>query len=106
MNRFRFDYDLTFAVLMMDADEHTYSRFGTQDYKSLSDRMSIAGLKKAMRDVLAAHRVGAKNWPAVPAVKPITLMDIPAYAKSKQAAEPCAHCHFVNNFRLRQLQTE
>ena len=107
MNRFKFDYDLTFAVLMMDADGRTYSRFGTQDYKSLSDRMSIAGLKRAMRDVLAQHSGGTRERSAKPNLQPtFTLMSIPAYARSKQAGQECAHCHFANNFRFRQLQTE
>lgn len=107
MNRFRFDYDLTFAVLLMDADGHTYSRFGTRDAKSETDRMSIPGLKGTMRAVLALHR----NWQAHAADKPVqkerfTLDDIPAFAHRTAAKQECAHCHFANNFRFAQLRAE
>ena len=60
---FRFDYDLTFAVLMMDAEGGVYSRFGSRDSKSPEDRMSIPGLKTAMRAVLALHRAAAPAPP-------------------------------------------
>ena len=34
------------------------------------------------------------------------LADIPAYSKSRQASQPCAHCHFANNYRFAQLKSE
>ncbi len=104
MNRFRFDYDLTFAVLMMAPDGETYSRFGARDGESETDRMSITGLKRTMRQVLARHR----RHPAgsAPPAKPFTLADIPAYRNSPTAKQECAHCHFANNFRLAQLRDE
>ena len=99
LNRFRFDYDLTFAVLMMDADGHTYSRFGSQDWHSSSDRMSVPGLKRAMREVLALH--GARKPASPAAAKPrATLADIPAFTRMKAAKEECYHCHFANNARI------
>jgi hypothetical protein len=107
MNRFRFDYDLTFAILMMDADGTTYSRFGSQDWRTLSARMSIAGLKTVMRQVLAQHRQHPAHRP--PASAPwtsFTLADIPAFRKGGGAKEECAHCHFANNFRFDQLRAE
>lgn len=110
MNFFRFDYDQTFAVLLMDAAGTTYSRFGTNDHKSDASRMSIPGLKRAMRAALKMHNEGWRpihpvNQP--PAKKEaFTLANIPAYAKSKTAAEACAHCHYANNFRFAQLREE
>lgn len=110
MNFFRFDYDQTFAVLLMDASGTTYSRFGSNDHKSDASRMSIAGLKRAMRGTLAMHRSG---WKPVSPInqpprqkEPFTLSDIPAYAKSKAAGESCAHCHYANNYRFAQLRDE
>src|SRR5689334_22946241 len=102
MNRFRFDYDLTFAVLMMDAEGGTYSRFGTRDAHSETDRMSIAGLKRVMRAVLALHRQHPATQAAVTSEqKPFTLDDVPAFAGSRAAKKgECAHCHFANNFRF------
>src|SRR5437879_11567574 len=106
MNRIRFDYDLTFAVLLMNAEGDTYARFGSRDANSETDRLSIAGLKRTMRAVLALHRSHpADHSPQSGAQKRFTLDDIPAFSSSKSAAKnECAHCHFANNFRLAQLR--
>jgi hypothetical protein len=107
MNRFRFDYDLTFAVLMMDADGTTYSRFGSQDWRTSSARMSIAGLKTAMRQVLSRHRQRPARGPAAAAsARRFTLADIPAFRNSRAVGEACAHCHYAHNFRFDQLRAE
>lgn len=110
MNFFRFDYDQTFAVLLMDANGTTYSRFGSNDHKSDANRMSIAGLKRAMRGALTMHRSGWKPISPInqaPRQKAaFTLSDIPAYAKSKAAGESCAHCHYANNYRFEQLRND
>lgn len=113
MKRFRFDYDLTFAVLMMNAEGATLSRFGTRDAESSTNRMSVAGLKRAMREVLARH---AKRPPEPPgadapargrAAKPLTLDDIPAYAESRHAkAGKCAHCHYAHQYSFQQLKDD
>jgi hypothetical protein len=107
MNRFRFDYDLTFAVLMMDADGGTYARFGSQDWRSSADRMSITGLKRAMRQVLERHARGQAR-PAAPGDRTprLTLDNIPAFRKSRAAKEACAHCHYAHNFRFAQRRAE
>jgi hypothetical protein len=103
MNLFKFDYDLTFAVLMMNANGYTYSRFGTMDATHTTERMSIAGLKKAMRDVLALHKNGGMQA-AMPALPKFTLDDMPSYRRNRVAQEECAHCHFANNFRIKELR--
>jgi len=110
MNFFRFDYDQTFAVLLMDANGTTYSRFGSNDHKSDASRMSIAGLKRAMRGALAMHRGG---WKPISPInqpprhkEPFTLSDIPAYANSKAAGQACARCHYASNYRFAQLRDE
>ena len=102
MNLFKFDYDLTFAVLMMNANGYTYSRFGTMNATHTTERMSIAGLKKAMRDVLALHE---KEQAKLSASQPkFTLDDMPSYRRNRVAQEECAHCHFANNFRIKELR--
>ncbi|MBI3923853.1 MAG: PDZ domain-containing protein [Armatimonadetes bacterium] len=104
MNYFKFDYDLTFTILMMNANGYTYSRFGTMDWTSTSSRMSLAGLKKAMGDVLALHQKGLAKQPRKQPL--FTLDNIPAFSESKAARGECAHCHFANNFRFKQLRKE
>lgn len=106
LNRFRFDYDLTFAVLMMDADGGTYARYGSQDYRISTDRMSIPGLKKAMRDVLAMRKTGTPPSDAAAPGRPFTIGDCAAFAATKRAKDYCYHCHFANNARFKQLRLD
>ena len=99
LNYFQFDYDLTFAVLMMNANGYVYSRFGTMDHTQTTHRMSIAGLKSAMKAVRSFHSFRQDERP--PDKSTITLMDNPAFAQSRQASEACYHCHFVGAFRFK-----
>jgi hypothetical protein len=105
LNRFRFDYDLTFAVLMMDAEGHTYARYGSQDHRHSAERMSIPGLKKAMQDVLGLH-AGRKPEPEAAASKPFLVEDYAAFRRMKAAGEACYHCHYANNARFAQLRLD
>jgi membrane-associated protease RseP (regulator of RpoE activity) len=104
MNRFRFDYDLTFAALMMSPEGHTYSRFGSQDHRQSVARMSIPGLKRAMREVLETH--GKNPAPAPAAVKPRLVQDIPAFQGTRMAKEACYHCHFAQNAQVAQMRLD
>jgi hypothetical protein len=91
----------------MNADGDVYSRFGTRDAESETDRMSIAGLKRTMRAVLAEHRSHPKDpLPRSDPPRSFTLDDIPAFSDRKIAAQECAHCHYANNFRFAQLRAE
>lgn len=106
LNLFKFDYDLTFAALLMNPDGRTYARFGTNDWKADAGRMSIPGLKRVMREVLAKHgrepRVASSPTPAPRR----TLADVPAFMAMKQAKDACYHCHYANNARFRQLELD
>jgi len=100
LNRFQFDYDLTFAVLMQDSDGRTLARFGSHP----PEAMSIAGLKAAMRRVLALPKGGEDRDPARGA--PRLLEHSRVYRESRMAREPCAHCHYANDVRFRQLRAD
>jgi hypothetical protein len=91
---------------MMDAGGHTYSRYGSQDHRHSSERMSIPGLKKAMREVLALHakRKPGESKPAT--AKPLLVQDYPAFRRTKAAGEECYHCHYANNARFAQMRLE
>lgn len=106
LHRFPFDYDLTFALLATDSAGRVYSRFGTRDEHDGMDRMSIAGLKTMLRQVLELHeRQGAAEGEA-PAGRPFTTADFPAFARTKRANEACYHCHYANDARFMQLRLE
>lgn len=105
LNRFQFDYDLTFAALMMDPEGGVYSRFGSRDAGSATARLSIAGLKRSLREVLALYRQGARG--DRPVERPaFTTADYAAFARRPQSKQPCYHCHFANNARFSQVRAD
>ena len=106
LNRFRFDYDLTFAVLMQNAEGGTYSRFGSRDWRGSAERMSIPGLKNAMQAVLQRHRAGVGKSLTAPMGKTLFVQDYPGFAAKRQAKDACYHCHYANNARLGQSRLE
>jgi serine protease Do len=99
LNLFEFDYDLTWVAFFMNADECIYGRFGGRDASGPDGRLSLGGLKFAMRAALAAHRqsAGGAGRIADPAYKPLRVEDYPT-AKA-QRNHDCIHCHQVYEFR-------
>lgn len=96
LSRFRFDYDLNFAVLVMNAEGYTYSRFGTRDAEHPKERMSAAGLRQALDEVLADY---TKHPAARPAeTRPVRLTDYASYRATSLSKMACAHCHYANNY--------
>ena len=94
LNLFEFDYDLTWVAFFMNADEKIYGRYGGRDGKSADDRMSLAGLRYAMKAALDTHRAQTDPTPRK-AGKPLLAESYPA-AKGHRG---CVHCHQVNEFR-------
>lgn len=62
LSTFQFDYDQSFAVFLMNADQMIYGRFGTRSHRTVwSDDVSIEGLAKAMQKALELHKEYPKN---------------------------------------------
>lgn len=93
---FEFDYDLTWVGFFVNADEVVYGRYGGRDAKSPDERMSLPGLKYAMRAALDAHKKSQEKPRARPD-KPL-LAENYADAKKMRRGE-CIHCHQVNELR-------
>ena len=55
LNLFEFDYDLTFMVFFLDAEEKVYGRYGGRDAASPDGRQSLDGLRYTMKSVLEMH---------------------------------------------------
>jgi hypothetical protein len=91
---FDFDFDLTFVVFFMNADEKVYGRYGGRDAKSAEARLSLDGLLFAMNAALENHKAQAKDK-TVLSGKPVLPEDYPA-AKSHKG---CIHCHQIWEFR-------
>ncbi len=107
LNVFEFDFDLTWAALFMNADDHVYGRYGARDEGTAEEGLSLAGLKYAMQKSLEAF---GKNPRAKPAGKIAELAKLPARVEKYPAARrvkanACIHCHQVYNFRHDLLWT-
>ncbi len=102
LNVFDFDYDLVWAAFFMNADEQIYGRYGGRDAESADNILSLAGLRYAMREALAAHRRGSRE--KVPLAK-ATLHTVEQYPAAKRLKEgACIHCHQVYDFRREAAQ--
>ena len=95
LERYRFDTDLTLAVLWMNADGTVYHRYGARDHRGAEQWLSLTSLEAAMRASLAAHRRYEPGDvdPAHEPPAPRKLEDSPSFAKRDKGA--CIHCHSV-----------
>ena len=98
LNLYRFDYDLTFAVLLMNGDGTTYHRYGTRDHLSPTGRLSMTSLVKLLKETLEDHAAYQKA-PRPPGPRsPRPIEELPAMVrKLKSEKIECFHCHMVND---------
>src|ERR1700731_1477757 len=52
LNLFEFDYDLTFMVFFLNAEEKVYARYGGAEAETPDNRKSLEGLRYTMESVL------------------------------------------------------
>ena len=91
LDRFDFDYDLTFMVFFAGADGPVLGRYGGRDHESAESRMSLAGLNHAMKAALAAHRDRDPGTSPPPRdLEPRTIAD---YPRARPFLSSCIHCH-------------
>jgi hypothetical protein len=101
LNLFDFDYDLTFYVFFLNADDKVYGRYGGRDAKSAEDRLTLPGLRFAMQSALDAHRSAAKPKVAATQKKPLLAEQLPGAKKQNG----CIHCHQVWEYRRAQAKS-
>jgi serine protease Do len=93
---YRFDHDLTFAVLLMNADGTVYHRYGSRESREAEARLSLPSLVRTLEGALETHALYAKD-PHPPAPAPRRVVEeIPTLArKLAKRKQDCMHCHFV-----------
>lgn len=97
IDRFRFDFDLTLAVLLAHADGTVYHRFGGRDETDPLIWSSLEALLEVMRSALLEHEAysRAPTPPEGPERRPL---DLPILAeKLADRPEECVHCHSVHD---------
>lgn len=106
IERFRFDFDLTLAVLLAHPDGTVYHRFGGRDETDPLVWSSIEALLGVMRSALVEH--AAYSRAPLPPEGPERLpLDLPILAE-KLAGKPqeCVHCHSVHDAERDQALRE
>lgn len=95
--RWKFDYDLTFAVLLAHPDGTVYHRFGGRDAGGASDWLSMEGLLHAIARGREAH---ARHVPSTAKrAPPRTIEDNALFAaRDAQKRIDCVHCHTLHDF--------
>lgn len=105
LNRFEFDYDVTWNSFFLDEKLNVYSRYGGRDDGEPERRLSKDALLRTMRSVLSAHAERkARPTETTDLLQPIpktksTPEDIPLL---KQNHQGCVHCHQVKEYQLLQ----
>ena len=98
---FDFDYDLTWAAVLLNADEQVYGRFGGRDIGSPDKYLTLGGLRHAMQTALTAHRERDRGQQFAP--RPHRTVE--AYpAASRLSERACIHCHQAYDFHRDQAK--
>lgn len=98
LNVFRFDHDLTMAIVLANADGTVYHRYGGRTGLS---PMSMTGLVGLMRDGLRTHQ-DYERAPDPPEPEPPLLLPELAAEKLQGRIAPmfgCFHCHYAREAR-------
>jgi hypothetical protein len=91
--RMPFDFDLTFALVLLNADGHVYHRYGGRDERGADVWLGEASLERVLTMTLAEHEA-YRARPAPPAPRPpLRLEEVPSF-KRRDKGE-CIHCHSV-----------
>lgn len=93
---YAFDFDLTFAVMVMHPDGTVYHRFGGRDETSATVWISMPPLLRVLERGLESHAAYVKN-PRPPRRQRRTIQDYPSYAEWARAQKSieCIHCHQI-----------
>ena len=94
---FRFDYDLTFAALLMNPDGTIYHVFAGRDAEEATSHLTEENLVRTLGETLPEHEAYSRNPSPPKAAPPRRIEELPKWAKrAKEGKAPdCFHCHMV-----------
>jgi hypothetical protein len=114
---FQFDYDLTFAIFLMNADGAIYGRFGSRSDMHDAERdISLEGLRAALGGALKLHasypanraaladKQGEKPRFAVPEEFPALEKYDAKLDYQGAVVKSCIHCHQIRDAERRMLR--
>ena len=105
LNTFVFDYDLTFAALLMNADGSIYHTYGGRDGSDAQSHLSVGSFVGALEVGARTHTAYAGTARPARRRKKLTVEQIPPMAERiRRGKKPeCFHCHTINDMRYRDL---
>ncbi|MDX2037837.1 MAG: Trx7/PDZ domain-containing (seleno)protein [Isosphaeraceae bacterium] len=108
LRRFQYDFDQSFAIVLMNADGTIYGRFATRSERPESEDISLDGLRAALGSALRMHKSLPEYEAALEGKKAVpgpyaTPRDFPSLKGRYQAdldyegavAKSCIHCHQI-----------
>ena len=104
LNRYRFDFDLTLAVLLMHPDGTVYHRLGSRPNRDPGAWISTDILTDILLKTLTEH---ASHQPVAKGVgkRPRRIHEIPAWKIRTARKRPdCVHCHMVHKAEKLEAQ--
>ena len=120
LERFQFDYDLSFSTLFFNADGTLYARFGSWEHQKDPENKVTASFAAALEGVLRAHRgypanqdrLAGKQGKPTRFKRPTDMPGIKGKYKAElnwsgKVVQSCVHCHQLGDskrFELRELQ--
>lgn len=113
---FQFDYDLNWAVVLMNSEKTIYGRYGSKNgEKGNAARVTLEGFRKALEAALQFHRgypgnkaefEGKKGaplaWPTPESIPDMKRRPNAVPADGSRAK--CIHCHMVHEAKLWTLR--
>ena len=93
IGKFEFDFDTTFAVMVLNKDGQIISRYGGRDAQSPESFITLPSLKKALVRSLDLHQKSQENLITLP--KALKSRQAQSYPFVANVAMRCVHCHDV-----------
>lgn len=101
----RWDFDQTFAVLLMHPDGTVYHRYGGRGPAGPEQYLGIESLVHLLRDTLPEHRAYDRDraQQASALKEPLRAIDLPVLQRKIAAGQriDCVHCHTVHDAEAR-----
>jgi len=98
VHTYDFDFDLTFAALLMHADGTIHRTYAGRDHSGSESHLSAASLQRALEDTRADHAAYVKD-PRPPTPRAPQRVDRMPWMKARPKQPECYHCHNVNDAR-------
>ncbi len=113
LERFQFDYDLSFSAILCNADGTIYGRYGSWRHQKDPAEKSVAGFKATLDAALLLHGGYPGNRPNLAGKQPVAIpfqspLDIPLIKNHQNpygreldwqgnVVKSCVHCHQIGD---------